>query len=103
MPNLEVSGYSIDDITKALGAIAIGAYVVGYIVLSYYLSGFGFNSLSPFRSRVLETGICALAFFAIPLAIAMAVASISRRDMSFSSILIMRLLSLPIFCEMVCA
>jgi hypothetical protein len=101
MPSLEVKGYSIDDITKGLGACAIGAYVLGYLVLSYHLSTFGFNSVSPFRPRVLETGVCTLIFFAVPMLIGSAAASISSRGMPHSFALLMRALCLPFFCSVI--
>jgi hypothetical protein len=102
MANMEVKGYSLDDVSKGLGAVAIGSYILGYLVLSYYLSKFGFNPFSPFRSRVLETGACALILFCMPTAIAMAVASISSRGMRNPFPFVMRLLCIPILCEMVC-
>jgi hypothetical protein len=98
MPNLELKGYSIDDITKGLGACAIGAYVLGYLVLSYYLSTFGFNPVSPFRPRVLETGICTLILFGMPIVLGAAIASIPSRGMPYVLVLSMRILCLPILC-----
>jgi hypothetical protein len=102
MATLELKGYSIDDITKALGAAAIGAYVLGYLILSYHLSIFGFNPVSPFRPRVLETGICTLIFFVIPLTIGVAIAAVESRGMSHAFVMLLRILCLPILCGTMC-
>ena len=91
--------WTLDDLTKLLGAIAIGGYVLGYLVLSYHLSVYGFNPVSPFRSRVLETGICALIFFAMPYLIGTAVGSLSSRGTSAAFIFVLRMLCLPILCS----
>jgi hypothetical protein len=82
MAKLEFKGYSVDDISKALGAIAIGSYVLGYLVISYHFSRLGFSQTSPFRPRVLETGITATVFFAIPALIGSAVCQIHSRGLS---------------------
>lgn len=99
MPGLEIKGYAIDDLTKALGAIAISCYILGYLVLSYFESGYGFNPASPFRPRVLATGICTLAFFAVPILIGTAVASIPRRGLPKPLAILIRALCLPWLCE----
>lgn len=101
MPNLKLKGYAINDITQALGACAIAAYVLGYLVLAYNLSTFGFNTVSPFRPRILETGICISVFFATPILIAYSVASISSRDVPKAFALLMRSLCLPILCAVI--
>jgi hypothetical protein len=98
MSGLEHKGYSIDDVTKALAATAIAAYVLGYLVLSYYLSSFGFNPASPFRPRILATGICTLAFFVVPILMGIAVSSIPSRSLSTSVATLLRVLCLPVMC-----
>jgi len=97
MNTLNVNGYSIDDITKAVGALAIGAYVVGYVVLSYSLSTFGLSPISLFRPRILATGICTLLFLAMPTAVGVAVAYIPVRGSNAAFAIAMRLLLLPFF------
>lgn len=90
--------WNLDDFTKALGALAISGYVIGYLVLSHHLSNYGFSPTSPFRARVLETGICTLMFFVIPVFIAFAVGSLGRRGTSYPYMLSLKILSLPILC-----
>jgi hypothetical protein len=98
MPTTELKDYSIDDISKALGSAAIVAYILGFVVLSYYFSQFGFNQISPFRPRVLETGISTLIFYIIPILIGVTVAHIPNRDISPLLILGLRFCFLVILC-----
>jgi hypothetical protein len=98
MIGLPIKDWNLDDFTKALGALAIGGYVLGYLVLSHHLSSYGFSPTSPFRARVLETGICTLMFFAMPVFIAFAVGSFRRRGTSHLYMLTIKTLSLPILC-----
>lgn len=90
--------YTVDDLTKALGALAICSYVSGYLVLSYYLSSYGFSPVSPFRPRVLEIGVCALVFLALPILIGIAIASLPSRGLSSIHACTLRLFCLPTLC-----
>ena len=82
MASLEFKGYSADDISKTLGAVAIGAYVLGYVVLAFHMAKFGFSPASAFHPRILETGICTLIFLALPILSGAALAHIPHRGLS---------------------
>jgi len=93
-----VAGFSIDEISKLVGIGAIMAYIIGYLVFSYYLSTFGMMPSSPFRPRVLETGIVSLIFLGVPSVIGAAVAFIPTRGASRIYIFLLRILVLPTAC-----
>ena len=95
MADLTIKGYSIDDLTKAATAATIAAYVLGFVVLSYHFASYGFSPLSPFRARILETGICTLICVAIPITMGLAAAHIPARDTPFPIAIAMRILLVP--------
>jgi len=82
MENLKIGNYSIDEVSKALGACAVGSYLLGYIIISSHFARLGFSQASPFRPRVLETGLTAALFFIIPFVIGAAASNISSRGLS---------------------
>jgi hypothetical protein len=99
MANAEINGYSVDEVSKIMATGAIGAYVIGYIVLSFHFGRLGFSQSSPLRPRVLETGVAATLFVAVPLLIGIAVGKMSNRGIPTKFAIILRLCFLTYLCD----
>jgi len=89
---------TLDDASKLLGVVAILVYIVGYLVLSYYFARFGITLPSPFRARVLEAGIIAICFAAVPCAIGYSMAHIPHRGQPAAYIFALQCLVAPLAC-----
>jgi len=59
-----------DTLSKGVAAIAIAAYVCGFLIVSLHHANYGFVGTNPFRPRILAAGAWFMFFTVIPVAIA---------------------------------
>src|SRR5450631_4416540 len=59
-----------DTLSKGVAAIAIAAYVCGFLIVSLHHANYGFVGTNPFRPRILAAGAWFMFFTIIPVAIA---------------------------------
>jgi hypothetical protein len=96
---LKFFGFSLEEVSKIIGGSVVALYLLGYIVLSFYFSTYGFGQTSPLRPRVLEAGVCCLVFTVLPLALGLAVEFIPNRNLSSLKIILLKIGILPILCD----
>jgi len=94
----KIFGFSLDEASKLVGGSVVVIYLLGYLVLSFYFSSYGFGQSSPLRPRVLEAGTCFLAFTILPFALGLAVDNIPIRNVPYGRLMALKFGILPILC-----
>lgn len=63
---LRLFGLSLDELSKVLAALLAFLYVSGYLILAIAFNRFGFSQISPWRPRILETGLSCFLVTLVP-------------------------------------
>jgi len=93
---IRLFGLSLDEISKIIGGSIVAIYFLGYLVLSFYFSQYGFSQTNPLRPRVLEAGVCCLIFTVVPLSLGLVIDFIPDRNLSATKLIMLKLGMLPI-------